>query len=201
MELQLKQRVVGAAVLVAIGVIFIPVLLDHTVEGEPDTFALDRSVQPGLDFSSRVIPIDVATMSQIERAMDASPDELAASMETTATSVPTLADAGKVVDHGLPNEPIASAIPVVAEDTIVPRTGVTAWIVQLGSFGSEENAAALTGRLKEKNFTAFVESFGEGATLAYRVRVGPELTKEDAERSRVQLAQDIAIEGIVMRYP
>jgi DedD protein len=201
MELQLKQRVVGAGVLVAIGVIFIPVFLDHTVEEKPDTFALDRPAQSDLSFSSRVVPIDAATMTRIERAMDASPDELAVSMEATATSVPPLADAGQVVDHRHPNEPITSAMLVVAEDIVVPRTGVTAWIVQLGSFGSEENAAALTGRLKEKNFTAFVEPFGEGATLAYRVRVGPELTKEDAERSRTQLAQDIAIDGIVMRYP
>lgn len=216
MDAQLKQRVVGAAVLVALGVIFIPLMLDT---GGNDGPAVDLGIEMDAptDFNSRVVPIDDATMDRVEQAMDASPEDLTESPpEPDDTPI-----VPSVVAQTEPQEPAEDA--ELAEDTLPPvaapttpgpepkpapaaipdptRTGVTAWVVQLGSFTAQSNAQALVDRLKESGYTAFIEPLRDADTPTYRVRVGPELTRVTAERIRDELAKKAAIEGIVMRYP
>ena len=74
-------------------------------------------------------------------------------------------------------------------------------MVQVGSFTTQANADGLVQRLKQAGYTAFIEPLGDGDKPTYRVRVGPELTKLTAERIRDEIAQDIELKGIVMRYP
>ena len=181
MDPQLKQRVVGAAVLVAIFVVFVPIFLDETGgrHDMPVPISID-SVQPG-DFNSRVVPLDDVMMEKVERAMDATPQELVkpqdwSSTNATATETPT--------------------VPVIA-----PRTGVTAWVIQVGSFSREDNAKALVEKLNKGGYTAFIEQLQDEGRLVFRVRVGPELTKVTADKLRDKLAKDIDLDGIVMRYP
>jgi DedD protein len=122
-------------------------------------------------------------MEQLERAMDATPQELSKSQGwgSAPKALPGSDD---------PQTPVAAT-----------RTGVTAWVVQVGSFSSEENAKALLKRLKQGGYTAFIEQLRNEADLAYRVRVGPELKKISADNIRDELARDIDVDGIVMRYP
>jgi DedD protein len=191
MDAQLKQRVVGAAVLVAIGVVFIPIFLDETSEDQDQALPFGIESEPPGDFNSRVVPLDDDTMDRLERAMDSTPEELGESRISQdpprQVPVPTPKAAGS------PREATAP----VAET----RTGVTAWVVQLGSFSSEENAIGLIERLKKKGYTVFIEPSRDDGKVTYRVRVGPELTKVVADRIRDKLANDVDIEGLVMRYP
>jgi DedD protein len=191
MDPQLKQRVVGAAVLVAIGVVFIPLFLNESGDDHERAPLLDLDTTPPADFNSRVVPLDDETMEQVERALESTPEELQEAAgwgdETAAAVEPS--------DDGSPSPPPPSA------PTAAPRTGVTAWVVQLGSFGSEDNANALLEKVKKGGYTAFIEPLHEDGKVVYRVRVGPELTKVTADQIRDKLAKDVAIKGIVMRYP
>ena len=183
MDPQLKQRVVGAAVLVAVGVVFIPIFLNDASDDYEQSLPEGIGMAPPEDFSSRVVPLDDELMDQVERAMDATPQELAN-------------------PQGWGSAPAESSGPDEAQTTVAAtRTGVTAWVVQVGSFSSEENAKALVKRLKQGGYTAFIEQLRNEADLAYRVRVGPELNKISADNIRDALAKDIEIDGIVMRYP
>jgi DedD protein len=191
MDPQLKQRVVGAAVLVAVGVVFIPIFLDETGDDQQPALPIGTETAPPSDFNSRVVPLDDETMTQVERAMDLSPEELAQSQDwgdktaVSPESTPTPDESTRT-----------AAVPIDA-----PRTGVTAWVVQLGSFDVEKNAMGLVERLKQDGYTAFIEPLRDDAKVLYRVRVGPELTKLVAEQIRDKLAQDVDIKGLVMRYP
>lgn len=189
MDPQLKQRVVGAAVLVALGVVFIPIFLDETGDDREQVIPFGIEATPPGDFNSRVVPIDDDTMEQLERAMDLPPEELA---EPQDWSNETADPAELTPDLGIS----PAGTPPAA-----PRTGVTAWVVQLGSFRSEENAIALVEKVKKGGYTAFIEPLHDGGIVVYRVRVGPELTKVAADQIRDKLAQDAAVNGIVMRYP
>lgn len=180
MDPQLKQRVVGAAVLVAIGVVFIPIFLDETGRENDLPLAPGIDSTPPEDFNSRVVPLDDKMMEQVERAMDATPQELTKSQDWSGGSQSV-------------TEPPAQVT--------TPRTGVTAWVIQVGSFNSEENAKALVEKLKKGGYTAFIEPLKDDTKLAYRVRVGPELTKATADKIRDELAKDIDLDGILMRYP
>ena len=78
---------------------------------------------------------------------------------------------------------------------------LSGWVVQVGSFGREANALALRDRLRAKGYTAFVEKARTGKGLVFRVRVGPELERENAERLQTRLSKDFGLKAIVTRYP
>jgi DedD protein len=191
MDPQLKQRVVGAAVLVAVGVVFIPIFLDQTGDEQQPALTIGTETAPPGDFNSRVVPLDDETMTRAERAMELSPEELAQPQDW--------GDKAAVSPESTPAPDRSTRAPAVPVDA--PRTGVTAWVIQLGSFDVEKNAMGLVERLKKDGYTAFIEPLRDGAKVLYRVRVGPELTKPVAERIRDKLAQDVDIKGLVMRYP
>ncbi|HCU90166.1 MAG TPA: hypothetical protein DGR97_09485 [Gammaproteobacteria bacterium] len=180
MGLQLKQRVVGAAVLVALGVILIPIFLDDNHDEKKSFLAPKIESMPVGDFNSRVVPLDEKFIEQVERAMDATPQELIKSQHWTRDS----------------HKP---ATPSVLG--VTPRTGITAWVIQLGSFSTQGNAETLAEKLRIGGYTAFIEQLPDDSELAYRVRVGPELTKEAADKIRDQLAKELKLDGIVIRYP
>ena len=81
------------------------------------------------------------------------------------------------------------------------QMGATAWVVQLGSFSSQENASNLNLKLREAGYPAFVEPLKRQGGMAYRVRVGPELLRSDAQKMKEKLASELKIDGIVIRYP
>jgi DedD protein len=74
-------------------------------------------------------------------------------------------------------------------------------VVQVGSFSQSANALALRDKLRKNGFTAFVEKYQERGTSSYRVRVGPELKRETAEKQLAQLKTKFQLKGIVMGQP
>ncbi len=223
MEAQLKQRVVGAAVLVALGVIFIPLMLDNGGDSGP-AVDLEIGSPPPADFSSRVIPIDDATMDRVEEAMNVPPEEFTGEVRAdeespeTVIAEPLAEPANESADEVIPEPEMQSAQerPVEDEKARVPaekaisntpkppapaQAGVTAWVVQLGSFTTQANADGLVQRLKKAGYTAFIEPLDDGGKPTYRVRVGPELTQLTAERMRDDIAKNVNLNGIVMQYP
>ena len=81
------------------------------------------------------------------------------------------------------------------------RMNVTAWVIQLGTFSSEQNALALRDQLRAKGYTAFVEKIKSGDNQLFRVRVGPELERARADAMRDKLEKETKQRGIVTRYP
>ena len=75
------------------------------------------------------------------------------------------------------------------------------WVVQVGSFSRKPNAVTLRDRLSEAGFTTFMEPAEiQGRTL-YRVRVGPELERSEAERLKTRLGAELQLNGQLTRYP
>ena len=81
------------------------------------------------------------------------------------------------------------------------RLGLTVWAIQLGSFGNSENAIGLRDRLREKGYTAFVQTAYNNDGTVTRVFVGPELYREEAEVIRTRLHSETTLDGLVVRYP
>ena len=75
------------------------------------------------------------------------------------------------------------------------------WTVQLGSFRKSENALALRKRLQAKGYPAFVKSGSSAQGEVSRVFVGPVPDREQAKSSAAKLRREMALEGIVVRYP
>jgi len=201
MEPGLKQRLTGAAVLVILAVIFIPMLLNTSVEEKqvmsgnniPPQPA-DMPSPPAEDFSSRIVPLE-------QPPEQAAATESAETTEAETTTKPAPAEESPPPSDKAVPVPESRA-PVVENKDPAGGVGVTAWVVQLGSFSSEEKAEMLNQKLRKAGFKAFVEPLKQNNSTLYRVRIGPELKRSDADAINDRLKKNMQIEeGIVVHYP
>ncbi|HEC20734.1 MAG TPA: sporulation protein [Gammaproteobacteria bacterium] len=205
MDNQLKQRLVGAVVLVALAVIFIPMLLP----GEGELGGIRGSNIPAEpDFRFPPVPA----------APEAPPAPVAAKVPV-GDHEPVALPAKKTESH---SQPAAKPSPKPAKKTpakmakkSAPKTvtkapakttssttdAAGAWVVQVGSFAARNNARALRDKLRKQGYASFVESISGKAGRVYRVRVGPELSKSAAETLRQRLAKEAGLKGLVQAYP
>jgi DedD protein len=194
MEQQLKERIVGAIVLVALGMLVIPALLDGP-DPSADTVGVVLSDQEEGTKTHR-IRLDVqenapATPSS-GRISRAQPDPVtmpASTVKQGAAEAPSV-DERKPPDES-PAEPPArpnvsppKPAPVPVAQT-TPPTG--SWAVQVGSFSRKQNADRLARELGERGFHVSVSVVkGSGGTM-HRVRVGPVEDRDSAEALRARL--------------
>ena len=211
MDRSLKERVIGASVLVALAVWLIPWVLDGPVpdagpgaaqapvaEGSAplrtQTIRLENqrsaSAQGGApDIPGILTPQDSGEAAQVapvassgpqaETSAAPAPGRAAAEMSVDALSgIESAVSAGVSGEVGNAPGPEVSGTGSAATPAGEPGPG---WLVQVGSFGEEENARRLADRLASAGYTARLYPHRSGGGLMYRVRVGPESSREGAE--------------------
>jgi cell division septation protein DedD len=83
-----------------------------------------------------------------------------------------------------------------------PAAAGTGFAVQLGAFGNAEEAARLRDRARAAGLHAFVESVRTDQGTLSRVRVGPVLTRAEADQLKAQVATKLGIaDAIVKPHP
>ena len=219
MERRAKERLIGALVLVMLAVIIIPLVLDDSIPQETTIDETNIPPRPEFEFASKIVPLPPAPPGKQERqAEGGSPatgrEGRAPAAQSTATApapVEPAADGQEGAKAG--GSDAGGADPGTGASTPAPVAGtgaakqeavvgMTAWVVQLGSFGSEENATALNDRLRKAGFASFTEPLKQGdGSVSWRVRVGPELRRSDAQTLRERISKSIGIDGIIVAYP
>tara|TARA_B110000037_G_C16885439_1_gene409844 strand:+ start:34 stop:618 length:585 start_codon:yes stop_codon:yes gene_type:complete len=194
MPQHLKERLVGAAVLILIAVIFIPIFLTGPVDDKSitKTNIPERQIRK---FDSKIIPItnDVSPGMQINDGFE-------------LLEKPLILDNKKNVKSRLEAELISteeSSFKKLKSDKIVKdkQVGQASWVVQIGTFSSKDNADKLIIRLRKLDFTAFVQPLEENNEVVYRVRVGPELLRTDADALLKKIKENTKLDGMVLNYP
>ena len=198
MHHRLKERLVGAAVLVVIAVIFIPMLLT----GPIDSNSISKTnipERPTEKFSSKLVPLNDSLMP-ITEAPDSSNDiingEPLSQEELVESYGETEKDVAEITAEKVTNEKL-----VIQEKTINKKVGLTAWVVQFGSFSTKVNADKLNLSLRKAGFPAFVEPLTKKGKTSYRVRVGPEILRADADALLKSIKTKMKLDGIVLSYP
>ena len=185
-EGRLKQRLVGAVVLIALAVIFIPMLLSGGREMDMPVF--------GSNVPERSAEITSIKHIDVE-------DMKVPSKPTNPKRVP--------IAKGLPepkivkedNASIIEAITALTEEEKKPVITKTVWAVQVGSFKKSSNAIRLKEKLNNKKFHAFVERIMREGKPVYRVRVGPEVTRKKAQALKLKLKKEFKLSGLVVKHP
>lgn len=77
----------------------------------------------------------------------------------------------------------------------------SAWAVQIGAFKVETEANAKRDLLRQAGFAAFVEKINAEAGALWRVRIGPENQRADADAVKAGVKRRFGIDGIVVPYP
>jgi DedD protein len=158
---------------------------------------------------TRNVTVDLATSKT--PAPELVPEPAAAS---TAEAAPTIA--GSVVPPvvtadppvtaappAVPREPLETASPPPKSPSAAlrPVAAGHAWSVQLGSFASHDNADRLLRQLKAQGFSAFALPGGSGASLRYRVRIGPLADRGAAVQEVAKLKSSGHVASIVAPAP
>lgn len=196
MERRLKERVIGASVLAMLAVIFIPMLLDESEHVETKITGSNIPSRPESEFTSRIVPLPGGDFARPEISADAAGATPPADAPSNAPA-PEAPQATAAASTGAAQSPGSAAAAGAAPE----RVGLTAWVVQLGSFSSEANASGLEQRLRGAGFTSFVETQKQGGEASYRVRVGPELLRSEAQALRDRIKSELGLDGIVVSYP
>lgn len=191
MNAALKQRLVGAVVLVALAVIFLPMLLDGSGAREDiarEVQIPERPEVPAVDLEATPEPVAPAE-EPVAEAPDLVADAPAEEREPASEPDPE-PDSAPASEPEPDSEPAADA-----------SDGPSAWVVQTGSFSRRENAEAQRDRLQEAGFDAFLNEAQRDDSRIWRVRVGPIGREDDAHELRDQLERDEDLAGIVVSHP
>jgi DedD protein len=204
MHQRLKERLVGAAVLVVIAVIFIPMLLTGPIESGSIT-KTNIPDRPTEKFNSKLIPITntlkpVAKKEEGDSLSNDASDIQGVTddkIESSDKSQNNISEKSEI-NGNTPNTDKKTAQETVVKDK---QVGLTAWVVQLGSFSSKVNADKLKLSLRKSGFPAFVEPLTQKGKTSYRVRVGPEILRADADALLKKIKAKMKLDGIVLSYP
>ena len=197
MDKALKQRLVGASVLIALAVIVLPMLLSGRPDGgAPETQKIELSPQPAeLDFETRRYPIG----EQADRGQGAEqgtePDDAVTQLPAPRNSaaVPAVsdpqpqpepeqeqADKTELPDSAPPIEAVPSPEPP-AQSGDTPKAG--RYVVQVASFGSVENANKLSAVLRQSGYAVSTDRIKSDVGTLHRVRVGPYASEAEANQA------------------
>lgn len=184
MERALKERIIGAVVLVIVAVLVVPVFID----GPPsDELVSERVVLPGQEGQhNKTVILDR------ERSV---PVPAASSNETQPESQSATPTAKPQPQQQSMQSPEQDAKPPQAAAS---TTGM--WAVQLGSFSNKQNAEKLAADLRKQGYAAFLSQLETDAGRLHRVRIGPQKDRQGAEAMAARLLK-VGHEGQVVPHP
>ena len=187
MDTALKQRLIGAVVLVALAVIFLPMLIKGPA---PDSGVSDVPLTvpatPGGQYETRELPLVTPGNAPAGGVVGMDNDAPAAST-SASEAIP------------LGATPTDSSAPMLPASTAGGN-----FAVNFGAYATPADAEAVIARLKQSSLPAFHEPTTINGKTAYRVRIGPYAERADAETARLQAVQvrsDVKTQVVTLDAP
>ena len=198
MDRALKERIIGAVVLVVFVVLVVPIFLDGP-PGEGEVVS-ERVLLPGQDAQKMQtvvlkpdradpVPSTNATPAAAEQAAEPAPASQATPTPEPVAQKPPAA------------EPRTEPVPAKATQEKPAATSTTGmWAVQLGSFSNKDNAEKLAADLRKQGYAAFLSQLDTDSGQLHRVRIGPQKDRESAEAMAARLLK-VGHKGQVVPHP
>ena len=204
MDPGMKQRLIGAAVLVALAVIFLPMLVQGPA---PDSGVSDVPLSmpdaPAGNFETRDLPLvtpgtapdgGAVGMPAVPADGDALPTVDTASTAPAASTAVPLGDSGAATATATP-------LPSASPEMFPAPTAGGDYAVHFGSFSSSAAADQLVGSLRASQLPGYREQGLVAGKPVWRVRIGPYASRADAEAARLRAAHvrdDVGARVIVL---
>lgn len=221
-----KQRMVGALVLIAIAVIFLPMLFSRQDEARHVQVDAPAAPQAPAVSQVKVDPVVVPEQQPLPQEPIPSDEELAQPAQPANQHPPTMPIAPAPA-RSVASAPQAKAVPAPGKPAITPSAPAQApakpattptpaapaplaadtnrvdanglsitWAVQLASLSNRANADALQKTLRTQGYNAYIRT----SDNVNRVFVGPLIERAEADRLRDQLDKQQKLKGIVVRF-
>jgi DedD protein len=203
MDPTLKKRLIGAAILIVLAAIFLPMFLGGPPQSDPTgtTLPLDIPPAPDRDVAQVTLPLPVATQPDPDRiaAVDTSQLPVPAAPATPSPepvpaqpeAVPAPADTAPPAPDPAPaTAPPAATTPAASAPaaTGLPATSADGrfWVA-LGSYGQAANADRVAAAARAASIQVDRSTVNTGGRELIRLRAGPWTTRAQAEQARQQL--------------
>jgi cell division septation protein DedD len=204
MDTGLKQRLIGAAVLVALAVIFLPMLVKGPA---PDSGVSDVPIKmpdgPEGGIETRELPLVMP--GEVPKGgavgMDTRP------VDRPPPSAPTVGSAADPTAAG-PDQPVSSGSASGSPSDSTPSSSAlpaTAaggdYAVHFGAYASQKGADTVVALAKAAQLPAYSEAATVNGKPAFRVRIGPYATRAEAESVRLkalEVRSDVPVKVVTL---
>ena len=178
----LKQRIVGALVLIALGIIFIPVIFDK----------------------ERIVPVDRTTQIPPEPDIVAIPlpePPVAPRPQAKEIQQPIQGDF-EIEDseqNGAEEQPAKKAknFPQSLAQT---EPKVSAWVLQVASYKDKTRAEKLRDTLISQGQQAFIKEVSTASGMRTRLYIGPTIDKLSLEKAKQEIDRHYGVSSIMSRF-
>ena len=194
-----KQRIVGTVVLLALALIFLPIIFDgegsyqapvsSRIPETPSISILPEPIQsrPVIVGNVEAVEPEVATtVSLIEEASELIEDSSAATVAAETVSEVEITESAAIFSREVPQLDTAG----------LPQ----GWVVRLGSFSDSENASNLVTRLQDAGYKAYSRAMSSDQGALTGVFVGPWLDRGQVNEYQRKLQEEFSLAGLVVPY-
>ncbi len=202
----LKQRIIGALVLVSLAVIFVPMMFDEPHSERESTSIKIPEEPPFPEVEAPEPEVAEAPAYRLEESgngdlqpvvQEPSFGELPQEVSEVEAPEPAPTVEEPEVSQQETSEPEPQA--PVREDAAAEftRSLEGAWVVQLGSFGSADNARNLRNEVRDKGYNSHLQQVTRGDAELTRVFTGPFAEKAEAEKAKQVLDKAFGLNSLV----
>ena len=215
MDRRVKERLVGASILVALIVLIVPELLSGPVPNPPAPNAAGAAL-PSAAEPIRNVTVDIAagrpaaipesapSADVAAAALHGDAQPLAAAVpKPAAAQTPVAAPSSSTASPAAQAAPDPAALetpapsPRSAPEPVKAAAGTHSWSVQLGSFASRANADKLVRQMRAQGFAVYMLTGGSQSSLRYRVRIGPMADRAAAAQVMAKLKAQGHVSSLV----
>ncbi len=196
----LRQRLVGTLVLVALGVVFWPLIFVTPDQRDPISVQ-PMTDKPDIDRS----PIAVPETYEVEVTEKLPEPVRIAEEEQIAADAETRIDAENIDLVDLPQRAdLESALvpdaPSAGEPLIDDEGLPVFWVLQVATVGSDARATELVEGLTDLGYTAFSTPYARVDEELFRVQIGPNAERRKLLLIKPEVDSVLGVDSQVLRY-
>jgi len=212
LEENLKQRLVGAAVLVALAVIFLPAVFDKDERVAINTTSL---IPPAPSIEPVIIPrptkpetINIPPAQElfqpelveekVEKDVESKPLDTTEVEKKVAKSIAK--PESTLVVKPIPKPVAIKAKPVVSKPALNSSGVPAGWVVQVASFKSVKTAETFTEKLLKADYKAYYKSVETTKGEYIRVFIGPYINEQQAIDDKRAIDKVYKVSSRVLRF-
>ena len=202
MRESVKHRLIGAAVLAAIAVLFLPSFFKDRQQYQVDTGSQipGRPSITAVDFNEPKQPEDIEPAPAPETMFV--PEEV----EQESAAAAQIPQAEQVVTSAVNPSSAPSTSSKAATSAAVPEIPLNAkglpdaWVIQVASLSGQDAANKLRDQLQAEGHKAYVRAVPGANTTIYRVFIGPKQDKAQAMAIKAQLDKRLKVNSLVLPF-
>ncbi len=197
MDNLVKQRLVGALILLALAVVFWPIIFVPSAEQDDDTVTVIVPAPPPLDSTPLAEPDNLGLRQGTKPVArsDEIPDVTLPADDSEVDPAPLPARAENVPDPSLEEARETLTSPKMDKDGLP-----IAYSLQVATMADEERAEKLVQELVDAGYKGYIKRLRRSDRTLYRVLVGPKFARSELDPVKVAIDKRWRVESMIIRY-